>query len=328
MCLALLALFGLYVGSMCFNYTGGNYGSVSGPYTPVIKLNSPLSARPARKKDTYIITYLGGAVQRVFHLFQSVLLYFIRGQPIKYATLILMIFTDQGIVLFRQDFREADRIISLYTLQHGRINLRLPGVNRAKGKLKALSEPLSCGAYRIYARSAHVLGTVTGGKIEQVFPHIRCDINRQVLALHFCELFMRLTPLHQPSPEKYRLLLQALTELELSAPTPAFAPAFTLRLMAAAGFGLDHPVLQITPQFWKRMHEDAFSSLNFTEAEDLLSLSKCHEVCRRFLNQILTYPLQTLRPFTLPAEDMAPLSSQKHSSSQDTESKLAAASAS
>lgn len=215
-----------------------------------------------------------------------------------------MIFTDSGIVLLRQDFREADRIIALYTLEHGRINLRLPGVNRAKGKLKALSEPFACGSYRIYARSGNVLGTVTGGKLENIFPAIRRDLKRQTLALHFCELFVRLTPQHQPSPDKYRLLLQALTELEYSGPNPAFAPAFTLRLMAAAGFGLDKPVLHITPQFWQRMHEDEFSSLVFTEAEDLLSLGKCNEVCRRFLNQYLTYPLNTLKPFTLEAEDI------------------------
>lgn len=216
-----------------------------------------------------------------------------------------MIFTDSGIVLFRQDFREADRIIALYTLGHGRINLRLPGVNRAKGKLKALSEPFACASYRVYARSGSVLGTVTGGKIERVFPSVRADLKRQALALHFCELVMRLTPPHQPSPEKYQLLLKALTELEYGEPNPAFAPAFTLRLMAAAGFGLDRPVLKISENFWRRMHEDELSSLTFTEAEDLLSLSKCNEVCRRFLNQYLNFPLQTLKPFTLPAEDLA-----------------------
>ena len=52
------------------------------------------------------------------------------------------------------------------------------------------------------------------------------------------------------------------------------------------------------------MHEDAFSSLEFSEPEDLLSLAKCQEVCRRFLNQYLNYPLQTLKPFTLPAEEI------------------------
>ncbi len=216
-----------------------------------------------------------------------------------------MIFTDSGIVLFRQDFREADRIISLYTLEHGRINLRLPGVNRAKGKLKALSEPFAHASYRIYTRSGSIMGTVTGGKIENIFPHIRQDLKRQTLAMHFCELMMKLTPQRQPSAEKYRLLLQALTELELGEPTPAFAPAFTLRLMAAAGFGLsDRPVLQIPQKFWQRMHEEAFSSLQFDAPEDLLSLSKCNEVCRRFINQALNFPLQTLKPFALPAEDL------------------------
>ena len=215
-----------------------------------------------------------------------------------------MIFTDAGIVLFRQDFREADRLISLYTLRHGRINLRLPGVNRAKGKLKALSEPFSCAQYRIYARNKNTLGTVTGGKISHVFPHIRQDLKKQTLAFHFCELMMRLTPLNQPNETKYHLLLQALTELEYGEANAAFVPAFTLRIMEAAGFGLDHPVLQITPQFWKRMHEDKFSNLTFTDAEDLLSLSKCSEVCRRFLSRYLNVPLHTLKPFTLPAEDL------------------------
>ncbi len=217
-----------------------------------------------------------------------------------------MIFTDHGIVLFRQNFREADRLISLYTLQHGRINLRLPGVCRPTAKLKALSEPLCCACYRIYVRNGSVVGTVTGGKIEHIFPQIRHDLKRQALALHFCELMMRLTPTHQPSPQKYRLLLQALTELEYTPPCPAFAPAFTLRLMNAAGFGLDHPVLQISADFWKRMHEDNFSSLNFTSAEDLLSLAKCTNVCQRFLNRYLTAPLHTQQNFGLKNIDSLP----------------------
>jgi len=226
-----------------------------------------------------------------------------------------MIFTDSGIVLFRQDFREADRVIALYTLEHGRMNLRLPGVNRDKGKLKAFSEPFSCANYRIYVKKSHVMGTVTGGKLEHIFPAIRHDLKRQSLALHFCELMMRLTPMHQPSAEKYRLLLQALTELELSGANSAFATAFTLRLMKAAGFGIDHPVLQITPQFWEKMHFEAFSSLIFEEPDDMLSLAKCNEVCRRFLNQYLNFPLQTIKSFALPEEELTPFSTQKQPSS-------------
>lgn len=221
----------------------------------------------------------------------------------KFATVIYMIFTDTGIVLFKQDFREADRLISLYTLEHGRINLRLPGVNRAKGKLKALSEPFTYGSYRIYVRRGSVVGTVTGGKIESVFPTVRKDLKRLPLALHFCELIHKLTPPHQASDDKFALLLKGLTELEYGEPNSAFAAAFTLRLMQAAGFGLDHPVLQISPEFWARMHEDEFSNLTFSAAEELLSLGKCNSVCRRFLNQYLNFPLNTLKSFTLADND-------------------------
>lgn len=216
-----------------------------------------------------------------------------------------MIFTDSGIILFRQEFREADRMVSLYTREHGRLNARLPGVLRAAGKLKAVSEPFACADYRFYVRRGGMVATITGGKINSIFPRIRQDLKRTTLAMHFCELIQRLTPLHQPSEAKYELLLAALTELELGEINSAFAAAFTLRLMTLAGFGLERPVLKISAEFWRRMHEDELSSLVFSEPEDLLALSKCNSVCRRFLNQYLTFPLNTLKNFGL--NEPAPL---------------------
>ena len=200
-----------------------------------------------------------------------------------------MIFTDSGIILFRQEFREADRMVSLYTREHGRLNARLPGVLRAAGKLKAVSEPFACADYRFYVRRGGTVATITGGKINSIFPHIRQDLKRTTLAMHFCELIQRLTPLHQPSEAKYELLLAALTELELGEINSAFAAAFTLRLMTLAGFGLERPVLKISAEFWRRMHEDELSSLVFSEPEDLLALSKCNSVCRRFKSRYLLW---------------------------------------
>lgn len=213
-----------------------------------------------------------------------------------------MIFTDTGIILLRQEFREADRIVSLYTREHGRLNVRLPGVSRSTGKLKALSEPFACADYRIYIRRGGTIGTVTGGKMLHVFPQIRRDLKRLALAFHYCELVYRLTPLHQPSEGKFNLLLTALQALEKHPVTPAMQAAFTLRLMTLAGFGLDHPVLKISKEFWTQMHQAPFEQLIFTEPEDLLFLSKCNNVCRRFLDQYLTYPLHTTQPLGLREE--------------------------
>ena len=213
-----------------------------------------------------------------------------------------MIFSDKGIVLIRQDFRETDRVVCLYTRDHGRVHARFPSVLRPQGKLKALSEPLTYADYRLYVRRGGTIGTVTGGKIASVFPQVRRDLRRTLLALHCCELIYRLTPMHQPSAEKFDLLLSVLTELEYGEVNSAFAPAFTLRLMTLAGFGLDHPVLKIDAEFWRRMHEDKFSDLNFSSPEEMLSLAKCNSVCRRFLNRYLAYPLQTTKNMGLDEE--------------------------
>ncbi len=210
-----------------------------------------------------------------------------------------MIFTDSAVVLYRQPFRESDRIVSVYTRAHGRLNARLPGVARSSGKLKALGEPPTLAEMRFYVKRGGVLATVTGGKIHTVFPAVRRDLKRTHLALHACELFLRLTPLHQVSEAKFELLTTALTELEYGEVTPAFAAAFTLRLMTLAGFGLDHPVLQIFPAFWARMHEDKFSNLVFDDPQDLLYLAKCNSVVHRFLERYLTYPLNTAKPLGL-----------------------------
>ena len=219
-----------------------------------------------------------------------------------------MIFNDSALVLLRQDFRETDRIVAIYTYEHGRLNARLPGVSRSTGKLKALCEPLTLSDLRIYVKRGGVIGTVTGGKVRSVFPHIRQDLKRMTLAFHLCELMLRLTPLHQPSPEKFTLLASALTELDQGFLSPAIAPAFTLRLMTLAGFGLDHPVLHISPIFWQRMHEDKFSNLVFEDPEDLLALAKCNSIVHRFLDRYLTYPLHTLKPVGL-TEPVAEFSS-------------------
>lgn len=213
-----------------------------------------------------------------------------------------MIFTDNGIILLRQDFREADRIVSIYTQEHGRLNARVPSVSRPLGKLKALCEPFVCADYRIYVRRNGVMGTITGGKINSSFTQIRRNFKKLQLAFHFCELFLRLTPLHQPSADKFNLLKTSLEELEKGPVSSAFSAAFTLRLMMLAGFGLDHPVLKISPEFWQRMHEAPLSSLQFEQPAELLELSKCNNICERFLNHYLTYPLQTTKPLGLVEE--------------------------
>lgn len=211
-----------------------------------------------------------------------------------------MYFTDSIIVLLRRHFRERDRMISAYSLNHGRIVLRFPGVNKEASKLKAFSEPFVNSEVRIYFRTNASIGCATGGKLVTVYPNLRQNVRKTNVALYFCELMHRLTPEQNPNPNKFYLLEKSLNELENFKFNEAFAPAFLLRLMQASGFGVaEKPLLNIPSDFWSALHKEDLHNLTFTTAQDIVYLNKARYVCRRFLNKYLTYPLNTVNELDL-----------------------------
>ena len=213
-----------------------------------------------------------------------------------------MDFTDRIIILLRHDFREWDRIVCAYSLEHGRIALKLPGVNRAKSKLKAISEPFVKSCVRIYIKRNSSVGSITGGKLETVYPQIRQDYNKMQTAAYFCELFYHLTPEYNPNPDKFYLLENSLEQINSFPLNNAVAPAFLLRLMQLSGFGLqDKPVLGIDTDFWHIIHTQPLSGLKFSNQEEIINLNKTKYVCKRFLNHYLNYPLHTIDQLDLTA---------------------------
>ncbi|HUT86415.1 MAG TPA: DNA repair protein RecO [Elusimicrobiales bacterium] len=205
-----------------------------------------------------------------------------------------MTFNDFTITLIRKPIRESDIIASVYTKTRGRFNIRFPGVKKHKGKLKIFAEPFVWAELRVYLRTGASVGCITGGKVCSVFKNIRKDLTKTQLALHFCELMFKLTPIHQPNEDKYFLLLSALKSLNDYAPSDAIRESFTLRLMQTAGFGVKNPPLGIDLQFWNKLHEGDFHNLNITGEKEAEYLSKTKYIITRFLNQHFDIPLKTL----------------------------------
>lgn len=165
-----------------------------------------------------------------------------------------MIFCDRGIVINRRQLRENDRIVTVFTEESGKLEVNFKGVRLAKGKLRALSEPVSWGDYRFYLKKGSAFPVCTGGSSLSVFGGLRADLASLCLALHYCELVNRITPAAQPSPEKYGLLLGALQDLELNGPAPWLRQAFTLRLLELAGFGFRETSAGPEAGLWDALH--------------------------------------------------------------------------
>lgn len=214
-----------------------------------------------------------------------------------------MIFCDRGIVLWRRPLRENDRIVTVFTEDHGKFEVNFKSVRLARGKLRALSEPVSSGDYRFYLKSGSNFPVCTGGKTLSVFPRIRLETERLFTALYFCEVVNKLTPAHQPSPEKYALLLGALENLDnyrgpergqkRRALSPWLRRAFTLRALESAGFGFKHTSVGVDARLWQTLHDGTWPEVDELAAEQR-SMDYLDDLLKKFFSEQLDQQLKTL----------------------------------
>ena len=206
-----------------------------------------------------------------------------------------MIFCDYGIVLQRRPLRESDRIVTVFTLEHGKLEVNFKGVRLAKGKLRALSEAVTWGDYRFFLKKGSNFPVCTGGSSLSVFPGIRRDLERLYLAMHYCEVVNRLTPAQSPSPEKYELLLGALHDLEAYGPAFWLRRAFTLRALEVAGFGFRETAAGPEAEFWETMHAGSWLQVRAL-GEDQAQADFIDGLFSRFFSESIGVDLRTL-PF-------------------------------
>jgi DNA repair protein RecO (recombination protein O) len=186
-----------------------------------------------------------------------------------------------GVVLSRRAFGEYDRLCTIFTEQYGKVPARFVGVNRPKGKMKALSEPGVWGEYRLHLSSRSEFAKAVGGRLIATFPAWREDLGRTFDALACLEMLDRLTPDHQPSPEKYRLICAVLAALDAS-PSEWIVPAFGLRLSEMFGIGLRERAPSACRAVWTALHDEEPAAL-----ADLSYDRAAGEAARRLLDEHL-----------------------------------------
>ena len=206
-----------------------------------------------------------------------------------------MIFCDYGIVLQRRPLRESDRIVTIFTLGHGKLEVNFKSVRLARGKLRALSEAVTWGDYRFFLKKGSNFPVCTGGRTLGVFGDIRKDLERLYLAQHYCEVINKITPAQNPSPEKYELLLGALQDLDAYGPSFWLRRAFTLRTLELAGFGFRETAAGPGAELWDTLHCDSWLVVRALK-EDQGAADFIDGLFNRFFNEHLGIDLRTL-PF-------------------------------
>jgi DNA repair protein RecO (recombination protein O) len=154
-------------------------------------------------------------------------------------------YTTTGLVLHRLNTGETDKILTLYTREHGKLSVIAKGARKAGSRLSGATELFT--ETRFLLASGKSLEIVQQAEIQQSFPGIRTDLEKLARATYLCELLDRLTAESDAlqSTDLYDLLLSALYLLQRATTYPdVVVHAYELRLLAMIGYApaLEHCV--------------------------------------------------------------------------------------
>jgi DNA repair protein RecO (recombination protein O) len=167
-------------------------------------------------------------------------------------------FKTEAVVLRSIRYGEADRILHLYSRDHGRIGAIAKGARRVKSRLGGRLEPLA-RVNLILRQGRGDLCTVTGVDTVDAHPGLRESWAALQRATQACDAVLRLLDSAEPNEPAYNLLCRELRLLDGDphAATRAHALSFRLKLLLAAGFA---PELTACASCGEREHLSAFSA--------------------------------------------------------------------
>ncbi|MGD2079348.1 MAG: DNA repair protein RecO [Chloroflexota bacterium] len=143
-------------------------------------------------------------------------------------------FRSEAIVLRRVDFGEADRMLTLYSRDFGKIKALAKGARKPQAR-KAGHIELFMRSDFMFAQGKSI-DIITQAELIEAYTPLRDDLVRTTYAAYAAELIDGLTPEGDRDVGKYELLSNALGWLAEANDVLLAARYYELRLLSLAGF--------------------------------------------------------------------------------------------
>jgi DNA repair protein RecO (recombination protein O) len=143
-------------------------------------------------------------------------------------------YRTEAIVLRRKDFGEADRVLTLFTPELGKVRVVAKGIRKPRSRKAGHLELFTRS--RLLVAKGRDLDIVTQAETLSAYRPLREYLLRGAYASYAVELLDKFTPDGQENREVYDLLSQALDWLCHSPDLALTARYYELQLLALAGF--------------------------------------------------------------------------------------------
>ncbi|HWR40598.1 MAG TPA: DNA repair protein RecO [Patescibacteria group bacterium] len=145
-------------------------------------------------------------------------------------------YDTEAILLISRDWGEADKLLTFFSREYGKISAVAYGVRRGKNPLRGYLQPFSWLDLSLgFRKNSNALDTVQQCAVKQAFRPLREDLQKMAQASMLVEIVTELWPEREPEPLVFDLLIAAFALLDLRNPR-IVAQAAAWQLLGLAGF--------------------------------------------------------------------------------------------
>ena len=149
-----------------------------------------------------------------------------------------MYYTIKGLVLNSNIYSEADKVITVYTYEWGKIHAVVPSAKKIAAKLAAAAEPLTESEFMVFQSHPSVRPKITGANIINNNTAVKADFKRNLYAMYAAEISDKFAPFNMENAEKYELIVRVWQLLGSCSSPQRVLTAFVLRFLNLSGYGL------------------------------------------------------------------------------------------
>lgn len=151
---------------------------------------------------------------------------------------------------------EADRILSFYTLEYGKVQAIAKGIRKMRSRKAGHLEPFS--RVELMLAKGRNLDVITQAEAQSTYENLRADLKLIAYAAYVVELLDRFTYEEGENRQLYNLLVNTLARLDEGSPAQTAVHYYEVQLMDLLGF---KPQLQVCVACGEKIKpEDQFFS--------------------------------------------------------------------
>lgn len=122
--------------------------------------------------------------------------------------------TAEGIILFKSDFGDSSKIITIYTKEFGKIKGIVKGVKSGKSKIGGIVDTLNLVRIVFYPKETGEIYLISQVELIKYYPQIKSDIDKIKYAIGITELIQKLLNENEKDDLFYRAIIRILDLLE------------------------------------------------------------------------------------------------------------------